>query len=185
MTRRALPLAVVVCLLLAGCSAGGPTETGSPTTDVDPTTTAASTQPDCESIDYEQRELPDRPDNVTEESAVAFAEAYENATVWNEHAADADNSLYVNTRAEIVNRTDTGFVVYVTGGGTYTTCHGEAQAVADMYLHANYFVNETTAVRLEYPGNVTDDPRRHGGEPVETQSETNPKISPPTRESVR
>lgn len=161
MTRRALPLAVAFCLLLAGCSAGGPTETGSPTTDVDPT------QPDCETNDYEQRDRPERPANVTEESAIAFAEAYENATVWNDAAPDADNSLYVNADGSVLNRTDTGFVVQVTGGGTYTTCHGEDQAVADMYLYANYFVNETTVLRLEHPENETADPRRHGGEPVE------------------
>jgi len=164
MPRAALPLAVVACVLLAGCPAGGPSADTAATLD-EPTTTAETTRA-CVETAYDRKSVPDVPANVSAESAAEFAAAYENATVWNEIAADADNSLRVNTRAEVVNETDTGFVVYVSGGGSYVACHGEARAVADMWLHVNYFVNETTVVRLEQPENKTDDPRVNGGQVV-------------------
>lgn len=165
MPRPALHLAVAACLVLAGCSTGVPTtdSTSTPSETTTPTETTRS----CPEVDYDQRTLPDLPQNVTAETAVEFAAAYENATVWNENAEKADNSLRASTRGEVVNETDTGFVVYVSGGGSYVACHGEARAVADMRLHVNYFVNETTAVRLVQPDNKTDDPRENGGVVVE------------------
>ncbi|MFC3477478.1 hypothetical protein [Halobacterium litoreum] len=158
MRSNALHLAVAACLLLAGCSAAAPS-TDQPTTPTDTTT-----QEPCRTIDYEPKPLPDPPANLTAERAASFTAAYENATVWNENAPEADHALRVSTEASVVNRTDTGFVVHVSGGGSYAACHGEAEAVADMFLHTNYFVNETTVVRLTHPENKTDDPRRHGGE---------------------
>ena len=165
MPRLALHLAVVACLVLAGCVTNVPT--AAPTTTPSETTGSTETTLACQETDYDQRPLPDVPENVTAETAVEFAAAYENVTFWNENADKADNSLRVDTRASVVNETETGFVVHVSGGGSYVACIDSGEAVSDEWFRTNYFVNETMTARLVQPENKTDDPRENGGEVVE------------------
>ena len=165
MPRFALHLAVAACLVLAGCSTGVPTTNTTPT--LGETTASTETTQSCPEVDFDQRPLPDVPENVTAETAVEFAAAYEKASFWNENADKADNSLRVSARASVVNETDTGFVVHVSGDGGYVACHHSGRAIADAWFRVNYFVNETTVVRLEEPDNKTDDPRENGGVVVE------------------
>jgi len=148
-----IPLAVAVLMVLAGCtSVGGPA--------AEPTT-----KNDCQEVSYDRKPLPEQPPELTADSAASFAVAHANATTWNESAASADNSLHVSVEAETVNQTDTGYVVAVSGGGSYVTCRG-APAVADFFVRANYFVNETLVVRLDTPENETTNPLTNGGDVV-------------------
>lgn len=148
---------VVVALLLAGCASIAP-DGGEPDSEC-PTPTA-----------YDQQPLPERPATVTEETAAEFAAAHANATAWNENAGRAEMALSTNADGDVVNRTETGFVVHVSGGFTYRTCTGGQTAVADGFLRTNYFVNETLVVRLDAPENRTTNPLTNGGEVIENAS---------------
>lgn len=86
--------------------------------------------------------------------------------MWNENDGGAEFGLSVTSDTSVVNRTPDGFIIHVIGGVTYQGCTDGSVWVADGGLAANYFVNETTAIRLNQPRNRTDDPREHGGEVV-------------------
>lgn len=162
MARSSAAVAIAVVLLLAGC-------TGFPPTDSSPTDGESASE--CPTATaYEQKPLPDRPATITEETAVEFAAAHANATAWNEAVGRARTALSTNVDGEAVNRTETGFVVHVSGGVTYRTCTRGQTAVADGFLRANYFVNETLVVRLDAPENRTTNPVTNGGEVIENES---------------
>ncbi|WP_232686611.1 hypothetical protein [Halobacterium zhouii] len=171
MPSTALHLAVLACVLLAGCSGFVPsaTETTPPpsSTGTTPTTTELSENECPAATDYEQKSLPEKPTNFSKETAAKFAAAYEKAFVWNEHEEQAETEFQVNTRVRAVNETDTGYVVQLDGSATYSACSNGAHSVADVWLHTNYFVNETTVIRLAYPENRTTNPRTNGGNVVE------------------
>lgn len=151
MPSIALRLAVVACVLLAGCAAPSPGETREC-----PTPT-----------EYDPKPLPGKPSDVTASSAASFAAAYEETLAWNDAVGRAETSLTSNGHGEVVRETGTGYVVHVDGGASYRTCTSGSVAVADNVFHANYFVNETVVVRLDSPTNTTVDPRTNGGEVVE------------------
>jgi len=151
--RVVVVVAVATLVVLAGCASVTP-DSGEPDGEC-PTPTA-----------YEQKPLPDRPATVTEETAAEFAAAHANATAWNENTGRAETALSTNTNGEVVNRTETGFVVHVSGGVTYRTCTRGQTAVADGGLRANYFVNETLVARLDTPENETANPLTNGGDVV-------------------
>lgn len=154
MPSTALHATVLACVLLAGCA--GVVPSGTETTTCPPAT------------DYESKPLPEKPTAFTADSVAEFAEAYEETMAWNDAVEQAETSLSSNGSAEVVNRTETGYVVHVTGGASYRTCTNGATAVADNFFDANYFVNETTVVRLETPENRTTNPRVNNGTIVET-----------------
>ncbi|MFC4407457.1 hypothetical protein [Haloarchaeobius iranensis] len=154
MRRRAALLCL--CLVLAGCSSSTPA----------PETTTATDSPCSTTVEYEHRPVPDLPSNVTRETAIAFAERHAEALAWNDSVRSAEFGLSVTSDTSVVNRTPDGFVIHVTGGVTFRGCTDGSVWVADGGLAANYFVNETTAIRLDQPQNTTDDPREHGGEVV-------------------
>ena len=150
--RAPTALLLALCVLFAGCASSGvgsgPTGT---TTEGCPPPTNFSTRP-----------LPEKPETLTNETAVAFAVEYEEATTWNDVRKSAEIDLSVDARGSVVNRTETGYVVHVTGGFSTYSCHDGARAVGDGFISANYFVNNTTVVRLEYPDNRRTDPRTNG-----------------------
>lgn len=148
-------LVLCLCVFLAGCASAPPAE--SPTTP----------HPECVTTpDYEKRAVPARPTNLTNESAKQFAITHAEALVWNDKYRDAGTGLAVNVYQSIVNETDDGYLVYVAGGMTYYTCENGNLGVADGGFHATYFINNSTALKLNRPTNRTDDPREHGGEPI-------------------
>jgi hypothetical protein len=166
--RRSLSLVLVACVLLAGCTATGPstapTESTSATSATPTETTAAACPP---GEDLAREPLPDAPENVTRESVRSFATAYEEATVWNRERADSTLSLGVHvSEATVVNRTETGYVVHLAGGFGFEDCLDGSHVAGEGIVRANYFVNETTVIRLGNPDARTVDPR-NGGAVVE------------------
>jgi len=167
-SRRSLSIALVACVLLAGCTATGPstapTESTSVTSATPPETTATACPPD---EDLAREPLPDAPENVTRESVRSFATAYEEATVWNRERADSTLSLGVDvSEATVVNRTETGYVVHLAGGFGVEACLDGSLVAGEGIVQTNYFVNETTVIRLESPASRAADPR-NGGTVVE------------------
>ncbi|WP_158059041.1 hypothetical protein [Halorussus halophilus] len=154
-------LLLALCVLLSGCASSGvgtsPRET---TTDGCPPTKH-----------FSKKSLPEKPAELTNETAVEFAVAYENATTWNEERKNAETELNVNAQGSLVNRTKTGYVVHVSGGISTYSCHDGQVAVGDGFVRANYFVNDSTVVKLEHPENRTTDPR-DGGVVVERWNTT-------------
>jgi hypothetical protein len=170
--HRSLSLALVACVLFAGClttgSPAGPTETKT-TTDHPPSTTPIGTTSEaCPSAENVTRKpLPDAPENVTRKSVRSFAAAYEEATVWNRQVGYSTVSIGAHvSEATVVNRTETGYVVHLEGGFSFQDCRGGQRVAGDGIVRTNYFVNETTAIRLEGPETRTVDPR-NGGTVVE------------------
>jgi hypothetical protein len=154
LVRTAL-LGVACCLLLAGCIS---TMGGEATTNIDP---------ECkETTEYEPREIPDPPSNITADTAATYAETHAEALAWNEGFASAQVSLRVNGDATVVNQTDSGYLVYVSGGVSEKHCEHGSVIVGDGGFAATYFINETEVVRLNLPENSTDDPRENGGEVI-------------------
>lgn len=169
MPRPALPLGVAFVVLLAGCAGVVPSSDQSTSPVQTPTETTDCPPP----TDFEQKSLPDVPENLTAERAVAFATAYENATLWNERIPDADHYLSTSTRGEVVSDTETGYVVHVRSSASYATCSSGERAVADAWPRTNYFINESLAVRLADLENKSDDPRFDGGVVVERDDSEN------------
>ncbi len=109
------------------------------------------------------RALPQQPSTLTNETAVAFASAYEEAIVWNDHLDNQTLSMGVSvSKATVVDRTASGYVVHVEGGLGFEKCLDGGHVAGDGFINANYFVNGTTAVRLQHPDSVTADPRERG-----------------------
>jgi len=165
--RRSLSVALVACVLLAGCAATGPSTAPTESTSVTsatPTDTTSTCPPD---EDLARRPLPDAPGNVTRESVRSFVTAYEEATVWNRELKNPKISLGVHvSEATVVNRTETGYVVHLAGGFGFEDCLGGSHVAGEGIVRTNYFVNETTVVRLESPDSRAADPR-NGGTVVE------------------
>lgn len=147
------------CVLLAGCSSAPMTD--SPAQSITTSDPACVTTPD-----YEKRAVPARPTNVTHERARWFAGTHAEALAWNDAYGAADAELGVDAEASIVNQTDEGYLVFVTGGVSYSLCENGSRAVASGGFHATYFINDSTALRLPFPDNRSDDPREHGGETI-------------------
>ncbi|WP_147299469.1 hypothetical protein [Haloferax sp. Atlit-6N] len=142
-------------MVLAGCATTPPAQSTS------------TPPPECVTTpEYERQPVPDLPMTVTRESAKRFAKTHAEALVWNDKYKSADTGLEVNGDASIVNEIPEGYIVHVSGGMTYYTCENGHLGVADGGFHANYFINDSTALRLNRPTNRTDDPREHNGEPV-------------------
>lgn len=168
---RRLALAVCFTVVLAGCASTPPMHPATTTT------TTTTTHPDCATTpDYDRQPVPDLPTNLTRESATQFAKTHAEALAWNDAYRDADFGLAVNGEASIVNETADGYIVYVSGGMTYKNCGSTAVSVADGMFAASYFINNSTAVRLRFPTNRTDDPREHGGESVAEATTSDPDL---------
>lgn len=146
MRRALIALLLAVCVLLAGCASSGGTATES-----------------CPPPkNFSEKPLPEKPTTLTNETAVEFAVAYENATTWNENLDGQKTDLNVGASGEVLNRTETGYLVHVSGGFSTYSCSMGQTAVGDGFVSANYFVNNSTVLRLEYPENRTVDPRDGG-----------------------
>lgn len=152
---RTAVLVVCLCLLLAGCSSAISEQ---------PTTTTTQDCPTTE--EYESRPLPELPANVTPEAAQSYAESHAETVAWNEQSGHAGYELDVSSVGSVTNQTEDGYVIHISGTGSYKECRDGQVSFADFGLNVNYFINDTTAIRLENPANETADPREHGGEVV-------------------
>ena len=159
---RLVPVGLAFVLLVAGCPAGAPAD--NPTTDTPTSTPTATTNEATESptatltITVEPapespltpKELPDKPDSLTEESAVRFTEDYEQAYMWNQELTENTTELTINpVRSEIHNTTDTGYIIHLEVGFSKTLNQDGSEMVGDGFYTANYLINETTIMRAE------------------------------------
>lgn len=164
----ALLLALTV-VLVAGCSAGGPaaptdsppastsTASSAPTTEDTPPTARPCPTPEA----LAARPLPERPEEFTAESARSFAAAYEEATVWNDEFQRRHSLVVGVDEATVLNRTEDGYLVGVTGNLGFTDCQDERLVAGDGVIRTSYFLNDSVVLRLA-GGDGTADPRGNG-----------------------
>lgn len=155
---------LVACLLVAGCSAGGPAAT--PT---DPTATPATTEADTPSMaepcptpePLTVRSLPERPGELTADTARSFVADYEEATVWNDQFHRHHTLVVTVDETTVLNRTADGYVVRVMGDVAVTDCRDERLVAGDGVIRTSYFLNDSVVLRLA-EGDGTADPRADG-----------------------
>jgi hypothetical protein len=178
--RPTAPLvAVVLCLLLAGCAgAGTPASTTDSTTttvsDSGSTTTTegqSTTTEDCPPYaNLSERDLPERPTTLDAAGVRDYVTASEEATVWNDLIEERKISLGVHaSNTTVVARPDDGYLLRVEGGFGFEDCLNGSHVAGDGVLRTNYFVNDTVVLRDDDPESLTDDPR-DGGTVVERWS---------------
>jgi hypothetical protein len=137
-TRLTLLVVVAGCVVLAGCTAGVPGTDDGPTDDPDTDTPTPSV--DCEELD--PRDAPERPSNLTRDSAVAFLESHAAATRWNEqYAGEEWVRVDVEASGFVVNRTDSGYVVHVGTRASGLTCDGAYMDPPQYGPGSDYFIN--------------------------------------------
>ena len=177
---RFAPVGLALVLLVAGCPAGAPAD--NPTTDTPTSTPTATTNEATESptatltttvepapeSPLTPKELPDKPDSLTEESAVQFTEDYEQAYMWNQELTENTTELTINpVRSEIHNTTDTGYVIHLEVGFSKTLNRDGSEMVGDGFYTANYLINETTIMRAEAGGQQRPGPNPYNGTVLE------------------
>lgn len=152
-------LALVACLLLAGCGAATSPGAPSPTTSTDdPTGTPCEPNGTLSS-----RALPDQPETLDRQTAVDFVTDYEEATLWNRNVGPEKQSMTVAvTRSEVVRTTATGYVVHLAGEVSFEACSSGRLVAGTGPTATTYFVNESRLVRLADADDPTRDPRGNG-----------------------
>lgn len=106
---------------------------------------------------------PDRPANLSADSAVSFSAEYERAyaerDLHDRYRTVRDVEFRV-TDSKLLNRTDSGYVVHLRVFLSWKSGDG----VADHPYAVNYFVNESVVVRSEFQPEQSPgpDPRRNG-----------------------
>lgn len=154
---RPLSFGLALMLVVTGCMAGTPTE--------QPT---AATPTSTETVPVTPKPLPDQPENLTSENVVQFAKAYERAYTWNQEFTSDTIKMNVNpARAELLNTTDAGYIVHLEVGFSHTFRSDGAKVVGDGFYTANYFINETTILRVQAGGQVRPGPSPRNGTTLE------------------
>lgn len=174
------PVGLALVLLVAGCTAGAPAgdpATNTPTSPPPATTNGATDSPTATStatVDpapgtpLTPTALPDRPETLTDESAVQFAKEYERAYEWNRERTQNTTALTINpVRSEIHDTTDTGYVVHLEVGFSKTLQRDGSEMVGDGFYTANYLINESTIMRAEAGGQRRPGPAPHNGTVLE------------------
>lgn len=151
--RPSFALALVV--VVAGCIAGVPTD--SPALPGDGAGESVTPKP-----------YPDRPENLTRETVVRFAEAYERAYKWNRELTDATVEVSVNpVRTEVMNETATGYVVHLEVAFSKTVRSDGGKMVGDGFYTVNHLINETTILRAQTGGQARPGPDPRDGTVLE------------------
>lgn len=177
----ALRTAVVslgLAILVAGCLTGAPIDGATtltptdtpPSTDAPSPTDASTVTPTATATPSPPtpKPLPERPANLTRESVVRFAEAYERAYGWNHELSNDTTDLTVNpVRSKVLNETETGYVVHLEVGLSHTRERDGSEMVGGGFYTVNYFVNGTTVVRAEAGGQQRPGPDPRNGTVVE------------------
>lgn len=129
-------LVVALLVLTAGCSFSNSETTTNPW---ERTPNASLTE----------KQLPETPENLTNETAVTFATHVENAYKWNEMLTDETIQLSVGVGEEtVVNRTDSGYIARLEVEAKHTYLDDENQLAADDFYTVYYFVNESSIYRI-------------------------------------
>ena len=153
--RVRLRVLFVVLLMTAGCL-------GSVSSGNSPTATPG------ESSQLTPKPLPDQPDNLTHENAVQFTKEYEQSYTWNRELSDEAINMSVNpVRAEVLNRTDAGYIVHLEVSTTKKSRLDGEIAVGDGFYTVNYFINATTIQRAQTGGQQRPGPDPRDGETLE------------------
>lgn len=164
MPSRSASLALVVALLIAGCTASAPTRsgtTGPTTTTVTPSETPSTTTTEPA---LTPRPVPDRPTNVTREAVGQFAENHEQAYKWNRELTNRTTEISINpVRIEVRNTTGDGYRVHLEVGFSKTVRRDGAEVVGDGFYTVNYLVNATTVLRAEAGGQQRPGPDPRNG----------------------
>lgn len=152
MQRRRLTVAVVLCVLLAGCLGAGQPPAG--TTDAEPTGTTTA------AVDY-----PEPPESRSNASVLAFAESYERALATERARAAADGEIQrltvTVTNATVVEDAPNGTVVHLEYSvGLRVESYSGKVSAADTRYTANYYATQDRVYRAG-----TDGLRRPGPDP--------------------
>lgn len=153
--RVRLRVLFVMLLMTAGCL-------GSVSSGNSPTATPG------ESSQLTPKPLPDQPDDLTRENAVQFTKEYEQSYTWNRELSDEAINMSVNpVRAEVLNRTDAGYIVHLEVSTTKKSRLDGEIAVGDGFYTVNYFINATTIQRAQTGGQQRPGPDPRDGETLE------------------
>ena len=171
MRSRLALLGLALLLVLAGCTGGTPVgDSPAETTIETPTTTATETLTPIVTISptgdspLTPKPLPDRPENLTRDSAVEFAKSYEQAYKWNQELTNNTFNMTISpVRSNVLNTTETGYVVHLEVGFSQTLKSDGDQMVGSGFYTANYFINETTMMRAEAGGQQRPGPNPRNG----------------------
>lgn len=154
-------IAVGVTLLIivsSGCvGIGGDSSPQNPATtttltpsETEKTTTATqSEERTCDSPPVaETKSLPEKPPQLNSSSVVSFAGSYQQTSVWNSIATNDSWDLSVSVENKtVVDETETGYNVGVSGKMHYNTCLNGEVVAGDGVHETTMFINNTTVIR--------------------------------------
>lgn len=152
-------LATIALLLVSSGCLGDPGPRGAVATP-DPPIESLPTEscPTADTVEalqspLEPRELPSRPPTFDNSSAVAFAEAFEQAYKWNSDLRNVTSEMTIDVvESRILERTRTGYVVHFEAGTSVTENRDGQRSAGSGYYTVNYFVNESVIVRSSAGG---------------------------------
>lgn len=156
MKRLPTLLCAAALVVFAGCT-GGISGSTSPSE----ATASPSPAADCPADRATERPLPARPEALTADRAVRFAERFERAYGANRELGPNVIEATVTPVRANVTETAAGYRVRLGVGFSETRCLDGATAVGDGSYAAAYFLNETTVRRVEAGGRAGSelDPR--------------------------
>jgi hypothetical protein len=167
MRSRLVLLGLALVLVLAGCTGGSPVGS-SPTETMNETSTPTATTTPAGDSPLTPKPLPERPETLTQESVVEFAKSYEQAYKWNQELTNNTLNMTINpVRSNVLNTTETGYVVHLEVGFSQTLRSDGDQMAGGGFYTANYFINETTIMRAEAGGQQRPGPNPRNGTDVE------------------
>jgi len=108
------------------------------------------------------REPPQKPEELTKEQAVKFAEEYEKYRLERMWIYQGRWGIQLSPTANITNITDGGYLISIETAASYKTCVDNTIVHGDAPIQANYFIDETDVFLLENPNSTESDPRTKG-----------------------
>lgn len=148
--KSALPLALVLVVLTAGCVSGpvgSPTPTDIPSevsqspTEMPTTATEASTPPPNRTVEFPDgpKERPERPETLTEESVGEFVKTHEYRYAYNQLWYNEHSEVHLDCELQSVTERDGWYEVTVSCTG-YSNTGGETSGnETATELHADWF----------------------------------------------
>ena len=133
--RQSHVLLLIIIILFAGC------------TGITPGSDSSTEETDPEACDeVAMGPTPEKPSDLTQQSAIEYVEAHANASVWNQLANGSQSVSIKSVFTSVLNRTESGYVIHVTTDYGYQLCDG---AHGDDVDNRDYFINDSLiAVRL-------------------------------------
>lgn len=145
--RVRIGLVVALLVLTAGCSFS---VWGEPSKQGDSTKHANLTE----------KPVPKTPGDLTRANVVSFAKQFEEAYKWNRELTNQTTDLsVVVVEGDLVNSTDSGYVVQLEGESFETIRDGGNREGSDDFYTAYYFVNQSDVYRIRADSESAPDPR--------------------------